>query len=133
MRANEEMKQSWNSTVMTNNTLRAQLNLVESSFTAEQRDASARLQEDLRLRNELSMYVARESIWKHELQAAKGHTLVEVQAFRNQCKQTRDELTEVVEHLQTSKSSLEFFEQQSYTWKEECRTLILRGRTGSQV
>ena len=85
------------------NKLRAQLNLVESSFTAEQRDASARLQEDLRLRNEPSMCTSRESIWKHELQAAKGYTLVEVQAFRSECKQTQDELNEVVEHLKTSR------------------------------
>ena len=42
-RANEEMKQSWNAAMTTNNTLRAQLKLAESSFTAEQRDASARL------------------------------------------------------------------------------------------
>ena len=63
-RTNEEMKQSWTATMTANNTLRAQLNLAESSFTAEQRDASARLQEDLRLRNELSMCISRESIWK---------------------------------------------------------------------
>ena len=43
-------------------------------------------------------------------------------------KRAQDELNEVVEHLKTSGSSLEFFEQQTYTWKEECRTLILRGR-----
>ena len=76
MQANEDMKQSWTATMTTNNTLRAQLNLAESSFTAEQRDASARrLQEDLRLRNELSMCISRESMWKHELQAAKKVTL----------------------------------------------------------
>ena len=86
MRANEGMKQSWNATMTTNNTLRAQLNLAESSFTAEQRDASARLQEDLRLRNELSMCISRESRWKHELHAAKVHNLVEVQAFQSESK-----------------------------------------------
>ena len=43
-------------------------------------------------------------------------------------KQTQYEFTEVVERLKASNSSLEFFEQQSYTWKDECRTLILRGR-----
>ena len=47
-RANAEMKQSWGATMTMNNTLSAQLNLAESSFTAEQRDASARLQEYLR-------------------------------------------------------------------------------------
>jgi hypothetical protein len=73
-RSNDEMKESWNVTMTTNDTLRAQLNLVESSFTAEQRDASARLQEDLRLRNELSMCIGRESIWKQELQVAKDNT-----------------------------------------------------------
>ena len=55
-RSNDEMKESWNATMTTNRTRRAQLNLAESSFTVEQRDASARLQEDLRLRSELSMY-----------------------------------------------------------------------------
>ena len=53
---------------------------------------------------------------------------MEAQAFRSEYKQTQDELNEVVEHLRTSRSSLEFFEQQTLTWKEECRTLILRGR-----
>jgi hypothetical protein len=74
-RANEEMQQSWTTRMTANATLRAQLSLAESSFTAEQRDASTRLQEDLRLRNELSVYALRDSILKHELQAAKGHTL----------------------------------------------------------
>ena len=60
-RSNDEMTESWNATMTTNSTLRAQLNLAESSFTAEQRDASARLQEDLHLRNELSMRLGRES------------------------------------------------------------------------
>ena len=64
-----------------NATLRAQLSLVESSFTAEQRDASTRLQEDLRLRNELSVYASRDAVVKHELQAAKNHTSLEAQAF----------------------------------------------------
>ena len=69
------MKESWNVITTTDNTLRSQLNLAESSFTVEQRDASARLQEDLRLRSELSMYMSRETLWKQELQAAKGsHT-----------------------------------------------------------
>ena len=54
-RFNEEMKESWNIMTATNSTLRAQLNLAESTFTSEQRDASARLQEDLCLRT-VSMY-----------------------------------------------------------------------------
>ena len=83
----------------TNNTLRAQLNLAESSFTTEQRDASARPQEDFRLRNELSMCMGRESIWKHELQAAKDNTLMEVHSFRSEYHKATTELTEVVEHL----------------------------------
>ena len=37
-------------------------------------------------------------------------------------------MSEVVEQLKTSRSALEFFEQQTYTWKDDCRTLILRGR-----
>jgi acetolactate synthase small subunit len=117
-RSNEEMKESWNVITTTNSTLRAQLNLVELSFTAEQRDASARLQEDLRLRNELAMCISRESIWKHELQAAKDHTLIEAHAFRSECQNATDELSEVVGHLKTSRSSLEYFEQQTYTWTE---------------
>jgi chromosome segregation ATPase len=64
MRAIEEIQQSWNATMTMNNTLLAQLNLVESSFTAEQRDAPARLQEDHRLRNELAMCIGREVVWK---------------------------------------------------------------------
>ena len=64
-RSNEEMKESWNVITTTNNTLRAQL--TESSFTYEQRDASAHLPEDLRLRNELSMYMSREATWKQEI------------------------------------------------------------------
>ena len=71
------MKESWNVITTTNCTLRAQLNLAESSFTTEQRDASARLQEDLCLRNELSMGIGREVVWKQELQYAKDHTLME--------------------------------------------------------
>ena len=42
-RSNEEMKESWNHMTTTNSALRAQLYLVESTFTSEQRDASARL------------------------------------------------------------------------------------------
>ena len=64
------------------NTLRALPNFVESAFTSEQRDASTRLQEDLRLRNELSVYASRDAVLKHELQAAKSHTSLEAQAFR---------------------------------------------------
>ena len=30
--------------------------------------------------------------------------------------------------MKVSRSSLEFHEHQSYTWQEECKTLILRGR-----
>jgi hypothetical protein len=71
-RANEDMKQSWNATMTMNNTLRAQLNLAESSFTAEQRDASAPLQEDLRLRNELSMCIGRESTFEARTASCEG-------------------------------------------------------------
>ena len=62
--SNDEMRESWTATMTTDNTLHAQLNLAESSFTAEQRDAFARLRGDLRLRNELSMCMGREVIWK---------------------------------------------------------------------
>ena len=51
---------------------------------------------------------------------------MEVHAFRSQYQKVNDELSEVVGHLKTS--SLEYFEQQTYTWKEECRTLTLRSR-----
>jgi hypothetical protein len=61
---NEEMQQSWTATMNANVTLRAQLGLAESSFTAEQRDASTRLQEDLRLRNELSVYASRDAVFE---------------------------------------------------------------------
>ena len=81
-RASEEMQQSWTATVTANATLRAQLSLAESSFTAEQRDASTRLQEDLRLRNELSVYASRDAVLKHELQAARNHNSLEAQTFR---------------------------------------------------
>ena len=42
-----------------NRALRAQLNLVEPTFTSEQRDASTRLSEDLCLRRELAACLAR--------------------------------------------------------------------------
>ena len=86
-RSNDEVKESWNVTMTTNSTLRAQLSLDESSFATEQRDASARLQEYMRLRNELSMCMGREAIWKQELQAAKDHTLMEVHACRSEYQQ----------------------------------------------
>ena len=82
-----------------NVTLRAQLNLAESSFTAEQRDASTHLQEDLRLRNELSVYASRDAVLKHELQAARSHTSLEAQSFRKVFQRAQDELAEAVEHL----------------------------------
>ena len=53
-RSNEDMKESWNHMTTTNSALRAQLNLAESTFTSEQRDASTHLHEDLCLRSELS-------------------------------------------------------------------------------
>jgi hypothetical protein len=48
--------------------------------------------------------------------------------FRKEFGRARAELAEVVEHLQLSRASLEYHEHQSYTWQEECKTLILRGR-----
>ena len=65
-RSTDEMTESWNVAMTTNTTLRVQLNLAESSFTTEQRDASTRLQADLRLRNERSMRMGREAMWKQE-------------------------------------------------------------------
>ena len=62
-RNNQEMEQSWTATMTANTTLRAQLSLAESSFTAEQRDASTRLQEDLRLQNELSVYASKGAVF----------------------------------------------------------------------
>ena len=55
---------------------------------------------------------------KHELQAARNHHLLEAQTFRNQFGRSQDELAEAVEHLKVSRVSLEFHEQQSYTWQE---------------
>ena len=48
--------------------------------------------------------------------------------FRRAYQEATSELAEVIGHLRVSKSTLEHFEQQAYTWKEECRTLILRSR-----
>ena len=101
-RSNEEMKDSWNHMTTTNSTLRAQLNLAESTFTSEQRDASARLQEDLRLRNELSVCLSRETFWKQELQAATDHTLSEIHAIRSEIQKATSELTEVTRHFRVS-------------------------------
>ena len=53
---------------------------------------------------------------------------MEVHEFRSEYQKATEELNEVVGHLKTSRSSLDYFEQQTYTWKEECRTLILRSR-----
>jgi hypothetical protein len=116
-RTNEEMQQSWTTTMNANVTLRAQLSLAESSFTAEQRDASTRLPEDLRLRNELSVYASRDAVLKHELQVARNQILLEAQTFRNQFGRAQDELAEAVEHLKVSRASLEFHEQQSFAWQ----------------
>ena len=57
--------------------VRAQLCLAESSVTSEQRDASARLSEDARLRGELAACLARETDWKNELHTSK----LEIQQF----------------------------------------------------
>jgi multidrug resistance efflux pump len=82
-RSTEEMKESWNRMTTTNSALRAQLNLAESTFTSEQRDASTRLQEDLGLRSELSECLSRETVWKQELQAAK----LDMQQFSSEAAQ----------------------------------------------
>ena len=78
---NREIKESRNHMTTTNSTLRAPLNLAESTFTSEQRDVSTRLQEDLRLRNQLLTRLSRETVWKQELQAARDHTLSEIQIY----------------------------------------------------
>ena len=127
-RSNEEMKESWNHMTATNGALRAQLNLAESSFASEQRDASARLHEYICLRSELSACLSRETVWKQELQTMKNQTLSEIYTFRSEYQKANSELIEITGHLMTSKSTLEHFEQQAYAWKEQCRTLILRIR-----
>ena len=53
---------------------------------------------------------------------------MEVHVFRSEYQKATDELSDVVGHLRSSRSSLEYFEQQTYAWNDECRTLILRGR-----
>ena len=58
----------------------------------------------------------------------KDHTLLEIQSFRSEYQKATSELVEVAGHVRASKSPLEHFEQQAYTWKEECRTLLLRSR-----
>ena len=70
-------KESWNQMKIANGAISARLNLVESAFTSERRDASTRLNEDLRLRSELAACLARETVWKQELQAAR----LEIQRF----------------------------------------------------
>ena len=70
IRSNEEMKQSWNQMTTANSDPRSRFNLVGSTFTSEQRDASTRLSEDLRLGNALAACLARETVWKQQLQAA---------------------------------------------------------------
>ena len=74
------------------------------------------------------MRLSRETFWKQELQAAKDHTLSEIHSFRSEYQKATSELTEVIGHLRASKSTLEYLEQQAYTWKDECQTLILRSR-----
>ena len=92
-RSNEEMKESWNIMTTTSSTLRAQLNLVESTFTSEQRDAPRRLQEYICLRNELSICLPRETFLKQELQAATDHTLSDIHIFRSEYQKATSELT----------------------------------------
>ena len=72
-----------------------------------------------------STCLSRETVWKQELQAARNHTLSEIHSFQSEYQKATSELTEVTGHLLASKSTLEYFEQQAYTWKEECCTLIL--------
>ena len=62
IRSNEEMKESWNHMTTTSSALRAQLDLVESTFTSEQRDASKRLHEYMCLKGELSACFAQGSL-----------------------------------------------------------------------
>jgi len=112
--------------------------LVESTFPSEQRDASTRLNEDLRLRSELAARFAREALWKQELQAAKletqqfsaeavtwkNLTLSEVRSIQGEYHRATSELTEVTGHFLASKAMLSNFEQQASTWKEACRVVI---------
>ena len=55
-----------------NRALSAQLALVESTCTSEQRDASTRLSEDLRLRSELAADLARENRLEARITSCKG-------------------------------------------------------------
>ena len=58
---------------------------------------------------------------------------MEVHTFRSEYPNATSKLIEVVEQLKTSIPSLEHFEHQSYTWKEECRTLFSWQGKGVQV
>ncbi len=105
IRSNEEMKGSWHHMTTTNSTLRAQLNLVESTFTSEQRDPSTRLYEYLCLRSELSACLSCETVWKQEMQAVKNHTLSEIHSCQSEYQQATSEHTEVTGHLLASTST----------------------------
>ena len=58
----------------------------------------------------------------------KDHTLSEIHSIRSEYQKATSGLAEVAGHLCASKSTLERFEPYAYTWREECRTLILRSR-----
>ena len=65
-KVNDEMKASWNQLTSANAALRAQLSIAEMAHSSEQRDSSMRVDEDLRLRGELTACLAREVVWKSE-------------------------------------------------------------------
>ena len=115
------------------NALRAQLNLVESTFSSEQRDASSRLGDDLRLRSEIAARLARETVWKQaykrqilEIQqfsaeaiCLNNHTLMAICLCPSECQNSSSELAEVIGYFPASRATLTNFEHQAYTWKEE--------------
>ena len=102
--------------------------LAESPFTSEQRDASARLSEDVCLRGELAACLARETVWKHELHTTKMETQhfstetnalthSEIRSVQEKYVEASSGLAEVTGHCLASRAVLSNFEQQASTWK----------------
>ena len=61
---NDELETSWNHLASANATLRAQLNAAKIGHSSEQQDSSMRIEDDLRIRGELTARLARAVVWK---------------------------------------------------------------------
>ena len=121
---NEEVQASWNQMTASNAALQAQLSSAESSSVSEQQDYSMRIDAYIRIRSELAACIARESVWKQELEAAKleiqqfsveaialrNHTLSDVRSIQGEYHKATSELIDVTGHFFASKSMLTNFE-----------------------